>query len=64
MQLSCNNGSTRGPSINDVTHQGGGVKHFVTMCDEGGGGVENVTSHNLLKLTLTYTCKVFNNKQQ
>ena len=23
-----------------------GVKHFVTMCDEGDGGVENVTSHN------------------
>src|SRR6218665_3696081 len=35
-----------GPSINDVMHQGEGVKHFVTMCDEGGGGVENVTSHN------------------
>ena len=28
----------KGPSINDVTHQGErGVKHFVTMCDEGRG---------------------------
>src|SRR6218665_1759443 len=35
-----------GPSINDNTHQGEGVKHFLTMCDEGGGGVEIVTSHN------------------
>ena len=26
-----------GPSINDVTHQMEGVKHFVTMCDEGEG---------------------------
>ena len=37
--------AAKGPSINDVMHQG--VKHFVMMCDEGGGwGVENVTSHN------------------
>ena len=29
--------ATKGPSINDVTHLGG--QTFVTMCDEGGGGL-------------------------
>ena len=53
----------RGPSINDVTHQGG-----QTFCDDvwrGGRGVLKMWRHIIvLLLNLLTRVKLFNNKQQ